>query len=1157
MNSIGNIAKGIFIGDGALAAFKEISRNKEIKSGLFDKTTDSSVRKYNTNNNFPRTASYYYTLQKLGEKPMELKRFFFGNLVSGDNIDGLDIGWAYTTDVNQTRLHGGSYASSADFDEFQRLLRGEALTRGTLGAKGQNIHVNTRYSDYNITNHTIEKYENDENWGARSLNIGDSYVVGKDTTYNIKHKVLKKTHDDYAWIKRDNFYTLPNKDNVFLNSHYLKENVNGSQGNEILKYTKSQSIKRKEYKTIDEIQELITPNLKASINNVVNEYGNKTTIYDYKLEFLVNSDFQTQFKLKEFKLEDLKSFINENNKGLKDYSLKYRSYNEESTTSLLTQTNRSSIHRYKKESQYGLSSKDVTNSVVGPSSATVSTSRFYNINDNLGNKLTEDFKIDTNEFGEHDDSPYYKKETDNIISASTNGVGLLKYTENLFRNCKINSLVNRFHTNITQTGEKETLSRGRNLKSKKSTTINDYDNPYCRVWTATHQYSTMKDVIRPFYENEQVISLTDIQKKISTSMRPNNGAEKLGNNSVLQDNGFVRITPQITKKGEIEGIKRYMFSIENLAWKDKNKILTKEQSGPNGGRIMWFPPYNLKFSENINVNWNGNNFIGRGEQIYTYTNTERSGTLDFTLLIDHPSILNEWRGTGDGKNKSEEELLRFFAGCGMLNKDSSIKETTLNREPDTSTNNIKKSTVEAKTKTDESSEETDKGLKFDAKLIDGAKRVAYVIFFPNAFPLNGRMYKDAGKNLDMLRILKELCVYETSSNGEESMFASEGTKNKNKFSLNLNTNNCIDDIKKAIGGNPDDLDVKYLIDDIIKEKVTTSSTEVKYNTDSIKGNKLFNYDLSKYDIKLVEYHSTATKVGSSKLNKQLTTNRLTLIKELLNKIGIGGMLNGVEIVDKPSAIVDVNDKDTVNSKEAKYGRIGLVIISLAPKTDLKPESEPLSAGSTVVNNREIKNAAAPPAPASTQSEGSVTNVVIDAVSRVENEFLYFTEISRDEEIIQSILQRIRHFDPAFHSLTPEGFNARLTFLQQCTRQGPTAEFGSNNSQGGSANFVKTASNLSFGRAPYCILRIGDFFNTKICIDSISINYDNGGGPQWDLNPEGTGVQPMFANISINFKFLGGQDIAGPVEKLQNAITSNYYANASVYDVNAEDGKNKK
>ena len=138
----------------------------------------------------------------------------------------------------------------------------------------------------------------------------------------------------------------------------------------------------------------------------------------------------------------------------------------------------------------------------------------------------------------------------------------------------------------------------------------------------------------------------------------------------------------------------------------------------------------------------------------------------------------------------------------------------------------------------------------------------------------------------------------------------------------------------------------------------------------------------------------------------------------------------------------------------------------------------------------------------------------------------------------------------------------MTFLHQCTRQGPTNAVSSGRVKGrvidegghvieeGSPDYLKFAGNLAFGRAPYCILRIGDFFNTKICIDSMSISYDNN-GIQWDLNPEGVGVQPMYANISISFKFLGGQDITKPIERLQNAVTSNYYANASIYSRHAD------
>ena len=140
-----------------------------------------------------------------------------------------------------------------------------------------------------------------------------------------------------------------------------------------------------------------------------------------------------------------------------------------------------------------------------------------------------------------------------------------------------------------------------------------------------------------------------------------------------------------------------------------------------------------------------------------------------------------------------------------------------------------------------------------------------------------------------------------------------------------------------------------------------------------------------------------------------------------------------------------------------------------------------------------------------------------------------------------ISDKVDYFDPAYHSITPEGFNARLTFLQQCMRQGPTIS--ASDTQTGSKY---GAGNLSFGRAPFCVLRIGDFFNTKICIQSINIEYDNN-GVQWDLNPEGVGLQPMFANVNITFTFLGGSDISGPISRLQNAASFNYYANTSVYD----------
>jgi hypothetical protein len=42
------------------------------------------------------------------------------------------------------------------------------------------------------------------------------------------------------------------------------------------------------------------------------------------------------------------------------------------------------------------------------------------------------------------------------------------------------------------------------------------------------------------------------------------------------------------------------------------------ERGPNGGRVMWFPPYGLTFTESVSANWNANEFLGRPEPIYTY-----------------------------------------------------------------------------------------------------------------------------------------------------------------------------------------------------------------------------------------------------------------------------------------------------------------------------------------------------------------------------------------------------------------------------------------------------------------------------------------------------------------------------------------------------------
>lgn len=159
-------------------------------------------------------------------------------------------------------------------------------------------------------------------------------------------------------------------------------------------------------------------------------------------------------------------------------------------------------------------------------------------------------------------------------------------------------------------------------------------------------------------------------------------------------------------------------------------------------------------------------------------------------------------------------------------------------------------------------------------------------------------------------------------------------------------------------------------------------------------------------------------------------------------------------------------------------------------------------------------------------------------SRYDQEYYFFRALKdKDRMTYEKVMKKIQYFDPAFHSMTPEGFSARLNFLNQCMRTGNTVT-------ASDGSYAKSANNLAFGRPPFCVLRLGDWYNQMIVIDNISIDYDP---LVWDLNEEGIGVIPLIANVSMSFKFIGGGDLGGPVRRLQNAMSFNYYANGRLYD----------
>ena len=159
---------------------------------------------------------------------------------------------------------------------------------------------------------------------------------------------------------------------------------------------------------------------------------------------------------------------------------------------------------------------------------------------------------------------------------------------------------------------------------------------------------------------------------------------------------------------------------------------------------------------------------------------------------------------------------------------------------------------------------------------------------------------------------------------------------------------------------------------------------------------------------------------------------------------------------------------------------------------------------------------------------------------------YFEVIKKEDSFLyESFRKKFKFFNPAFHSITPEGLNSRLVFLNQCVRPGRTIP---TRSESDTLLKDKDAFNTNFGTPPVLVLRFGDFYNTKIIPNSLQITYEN----LWDLNPEGIGFQPMIAKVTLSFNMIGGHGLKGPVERLQNALSFNYYANTEMYDDRAEE-----
>lgn len=822
---------------------------------------------------------------------------------------------------------------------------------------------------------------------------------------------------------------------------------------------------------------------------------------------------------------------------------------------------------------------------------------------------------------------------------------LLDKTHNFFKKHKIHTLVSRFHTseeyNKKYEGEsfdtaKSSFgkSKGRNLlklganPTEDKLKTNNYSNPYCRVWTYHHVYDRLSRMIRPFITEENgkeaPYGLTELQKlnenfRAKGLKNATDGWDYLAEKTVInKDNGLVNIVP--SSSGKVD-IKKCMFSIENLAWKDvpnMSQYLSEEQRGPFGGRIMWFPPYDLSFQESVNVNWNSNTFIGRGEKVYTYTDTDRTATLNFTILIDHPAIVNEIRNM-EGKNPDDDiemDTLRFFAGCGPLDNDK--------KKPQDTNKDITVSKEESTEPVEAENEEKAEKLKF-------------YVFFPNNYSGNyndgklmtlkeweNRNFADSdwltyllfGKDISVPDNSGEYLGYEMGKGSGISTKEGNTITTAVDPSTNVSKNWTV--FPEYEGEDKEKRKYHYRVDFDLRQKL--------YNLNNYYDAKDFNLNINWTDVCNIhpdadcslaefvaamflkrarenaknfkgvdnydyEYFSTedANKnVYLHRLLEKLTKyydddeiNAFDAITELAQKmekgvkkiIPIGGAteqdkknsnllafrrcrtvgayfknmlrfegdVNYYQIEDTGELL---NDK-TVNSIAAKAERYASVEIYFGAPEKNAANKVLGTEGNSIQEEKTGTTQTSGTTEASGATKQEVHAVVGNATTRYESEAEYFDKLKiTDPLIFKKITDKYKYFDPAFHSLSPEGFNARLTFLHQCTRQGHTVSTADGKT-------AKTAGNLSFGRMPVCVLRLGDFLYSKVLVQSMTIDYKNGNGIQWDLNPEGNGVQPMYASVAMSLVILGGQTLDGPSDRLQNANTFNFYANTGVYDDRAD------
>jgi hypothetical protein len=566
--------------------------------------------------------------------------------------------------------------------------------------------------------------------------------------------------------------------------------------------------------------------------------------------------------------------------------------------------------------------------------------------------------------------------------------------------------------------------------------------------------------------------------------------------------------------------------------------------------------------------------MGRPEPIYTYTNTSRSGTLSWKILVDHPSIMNvlvEKQLKNQNNERINSIIDSFFAGCvkydiyELAKKFNTIptkdlfvyqeilnnprltpeelagitreipKENTGPAEGNTQVQaTVEENKVTPDTSLDDFKTNYDKGLAF---------------YFYNDRPDPNTNNTTSTEAFDTLYSRYTATDFITKSQANADSQFNQGDTSRNVTDF---YNKVIIDNYNKIAKN----EKNFILDafNILKEGKGTISIKM-IGSASAPASVDYNVNLSKRRLDAVKkFFKTYTAPGGANLSKYIDSGEFKIISEegkgeeivipVSESGGYGSEINcTTNIKNKNNQVTDLSQIFSVDAMACRRVKISEITVT--------PKVSPTTTTTTAAPPPP------PPAPPKTENVPVVKpKPTVDVVKKIKEgiakkilrnlltECDYFELIKEENPMIyNSFKEKIKYFNPTFHSITPEGLNARLTFLQQCMRPGETIPtIGAD----GKPKY-NDAVNTSFGAPPVLVLRVGDFYHTKIIPTGLQIQYEP---ITFDLNPEGIGVQPMMANISLNFNIIGGMGLAKPVEQLQNALSFNYYANTEIYDERA-------